>query len=205
MWPVSFLMPLEDGPAAAKMIEARAGDPNFGQVLLLTRTAEPLGQRRYWPIYQAAEAVGAAGGHPRVRLRRHGSDLGRLAVVLHRGHGRPRTVPQAVLTSLVFEGVFERLPNLKFVLIEGGFAWLPPLLGGSTSCGAELHKEAPHLKRLPSEYIAACLAHHAADGGARAPRASRMRSSGWAGIGYCSPLTTHTGTTTIRRTHCRYG
>ena len=28
--------------------------PNFAQVLLLTRTAEPLGQRRYWPIYQAA-------------------------------------------------------------------------------------------------------------------------------------------------------
>jgi predicted TIM-barrel fold metal-dependent hydrolase len=44
----SVVVPYEDGPAAAKEIEARAGDANFAQVLLLTRTAEPLGQRRYW-------------------------------------------------------------------------------------------------------------------------------------------------------------
>lgn len=35
----------------------RAGDKNFVQVLL-SRNVEPPGQRRYWPIYEAAEEAG---------------------------------------------------------------------------------------------------------------------------------------------------
>ena len=48
----------EDGPTAAAEIRKRAGDRNFVQVLLLSRNVEPLGQRRYWPIYEAAEEAG---------------------------------------------------------------------------------------------------------------------------------------------------
>src|SRR6202161_773536 len=54
----SVVVANEDGPAAAGEIRKRAGDKNFVQVLLLSRTVEPLGQRRYWPIYEAAEEAG---------------------------------------------------------------------------------------------------------------------------------------------------
>ena len=54
----SVVVPYEDTAPSVKEIELRAGDPNFAQVLLLSRTAEPLGQRRYWPIYEAAAAAG---------------------------------------------------------------------------------------------------------------------------------------------------
>ena len=57
----SVVIPYEDALASVKEIELRAGDPNFAQILLLSRTAEPLGQRRYWPIYQAAVEAMAAG------------------------------------------------------------------------------------------------------------------------------------------------
>src|SRR6201991_428321 len=48
----------EGGAPAPAEIRRRAGDRNFVQVLLLSRNVEPLGQRRYWPIYEAAEEAG---------------------------------------------------------------------------------------------------------------------------------------------------
>jgi predicted TIM-barrel fold metal-dependent hydrolase len=32
---------------------------------------------------------------------------------------------QTTISSLIFEGVLERFPGLEFVLIEGGFGWVP--------------------------------------------------------------------------------
>ena len=54
----SIVVGTEDGPTAAAEIRKRAGDKNFVQVLLLSRNVEPLGQRRYWPIYEAAQEIG---------------------------------------------------------------------------------------------------------------------------------------------------
>src|SRR3954452_7005676 len=54
----SIVVGNEDGPTAAAEIRKRAGDKNFVQVLLLSRNVEPLGQRRYWPIYEAAQEIG---------------------------------------------------------------------------------------------------------------------------------------------------
>jgi hypothetical protein len=149
----SVMTPFEDAPTSAKMIEARAGDPNFRQVLLLTRTAEPLGQRRYWPIYQAAQDANLPvgihafgyGGSP---LTSGGWPSFYIEEMV--GHAQCQ---QAVLTSLIFEGVFERFPKLKVVLVEGGFAWAPALAWRMDRQFAKLHKEVPHLKRLPSEYM----------------------------------------------------
>jgi predicted TIM-barrel fold metal-dependent hydrolase len=149
----SVVVPFEDGPTSAKMIEARAGDPNFAQVLLLTRTAEPLGQRRYWPIYQAAaEAKLPVGihafGYGGSALTSGGWPSFYIEEMV--GHAQCQ---QAVLTSLIFEGVFERFPTLKVVLIEAGFAWAPAHAWRMDRHFAKLHKEVPHLKRLPSEYM----------------------------------------------------
>ena len=54
----SIVVANEDGLSAAAEIRKRAGDPNFVQVLLLSRNVEPLGQRRYWPVYEAAQEIG---------------------------------------------------------------------------------------------------------------------------------------------------
>jgi len=149
----SVVVPYEDGPAAAAEIDRRAGDKNFAQVLLLSRTAEPLGNRRYWPIYEAAVRAGlpvgvhafgyggsaiSAGGWPSFYIEEMN------------GHAQ---CSQALLTSMVIEGVFERFPDLRLVLIESGFAWLPPLAWRLDKHFLRLRAETPHLRRLPSEYI----------------------------------------------------
>jgi hypothetical protein len=48
----------EDPEAAVAEIRRRADDPRFAQVQLGTRAVEPLGRRRYWPVYAAAEETG---------------------------------------------------------------------------------------------------------------------------------------------------
>ncbi|HUA76276.1 MAG TPA: amidohydrolase family protein, partial [Acetobacteraceae bacterium] len=104
----SIVVPYEDGPAAGAEIERWAGDKNFAQILLLSRTAEPLGQRRYWPIYEAAERAGLPvgihafgyGGQPIT-----GGGWPSFYVEEMSGHAQ---CAEAQLTSLVMEGVFAR-------------------------------------------------------------------------------------------------
>jgi uncharacterized protein len=149
----SVVIPYEDTVASVKEIELRAGDPNFAQVMFLSRTAEPLGQRRYWPIFEAAAAAGLPigvhafgyGGWPITS-----SGWGSFYLEEMVGHAQAQ---QALLISLIFEGVFERLPNLKVVLIEAGLAWGASLAWRMDRQWAKLRRETPHLKMLPSEYL----------------------------------------------------
>jgi predicted TIM-barrel fold metal-dependent hydrolase len=57
------------------------------------------------------------------------------------------------LTSLVCEGVFERFPQLRIVLIEGGIGWIAPLMWRLDRAWALLRDQAPGLARPPSEVI----------------------------------------------------
>ena len=57
------------------------------------------------------------------------------------------------MTSIVYEGVPERFPKLKFVWMEGGTMWIPWMMHRLDSEYNMRRSEAPALKRLPSEYI----------------------------------------------------
>ena len=65
---------------------------------------------------------------------------------------------QSFLTSLVIEGVFERIPNFKLVLIESGFAWLPlaGLAAGQAVAPAEGGDAAPEARAVGIHPRAAC-------------------------------------------------
>jgi uncharacterized protein len=148
-----IVVPSEHAEASVAEIERCADDPAFAQVFMLTRTSEPLGNRRYWPIYAAAERHGlpvgmhvfGSGGHPY-------TGTGWPSYYVEEGAGHS-TSCQAAVSSLVMEGVFERFPRLKVVMIEGGFGWLPALTWRLDKVFERMRDEVPHLKKRPSEYI----------------------------------------------------
>lgn len=115
----------------------------------------PYGQRQYHPIYEACahyglpialhpgtEGVGinepSTPGYPTTYIEWH---VGLMLAF------------QSHLISFITEGVFEQFPGLKLVLVEGGSAWLPPLLWRLEAEWKALREEVPWVKKRPSEYV----------------------------------------------------
>jgi predicted TIM-barrel fold metal-dependent hydrolase len=143
-----------DNPdAAVAEIERWANDGRFVQVLMTLRNEAPMGDRRYWPIYRAAADaglpvavhVGGINGQPP-----GGGGWHSYYFEMHAGHVQPY---QAHTASLTLSGVFDAIPALKIVFVEGGFSWMVPLSWRLDRLARTLGEEIPTLQRLPSEYI----------------------------------------------------
>jgi uncharacterized protein len=148
----AITVPGEDAQAAVEEIEYWAGNPGFSQISLVTRATEPLGRRKYWPIYEAAQRHGLPLGLHSVGTNGHSTIAGWSSFYWEEHQSLAMTI-SAMVSSFVLEGVFEQFSNLKVVAIEGGFMWVPSLAWRLNYHWERMRSEVPWVKRPPSEYI----------------------------------------------------
>ncbi len=149
----SIYVSMEDADLAVAEIERLAPDPRFVQVLVLAAQEAPHGQRRFWPIWEAAARHG-------LTLAIHAGGVFRLApsVAGWPAYQFEDYVIQSqtfenILVSLIGEGVFQKFPDLRVVFLESGFAWLPMTLWRMDKTWRGTRQEVPWLDRPPSEII----------------------------------------------------
>jgi uncharacterized protein len=142
---------------AAEEIDDRADmDGVVGVSIPATGLVPPPGHRWYDPIYQAAQdndlpvmfhsgSGATADAFPVVRkwAETYAEDHAVVHPFTHMWN----------LTSILFQGVPEKFPDLDFVFQEAGIAWIPYMTWRLDDHYLELSDEVPGLQKLPSKYI----------------------------------------------------
>jgi predicted TIM-barrel fold metal-dependent hydrolase len=114
------------------------------------------GHRSFYPIYEAAQEHDLAiMVHPMSSDDFHGTAT--------RAGGQPNHYTERYitlnefamshLTSLVFEGVFERYPRLKFMFVEFGWTWVASLLWRMDAVYKAGRRHHPWMTKSPTEYV----------------------------------------------------
>lgn len=149
----SLVVPSQNPLLAAEEIERFAGHPGFVQVIMPIRSLIPYGKRYYDPIFAAAVKHGLAIGLHYGGAPGHApTPAGWPSTYLEEYAGMAQ-VFQSQVMSLIFEGAFDRFPDLRVALIEGGFTWMPSLMWRMDKEWKGLRHNTPWVKQLPSEYI----------------------------------------------------
>ncbi len=136
---------------AAREIDRVAEHPSIVQVMLPTVHTREYGDPFYWPIFEAAERNGLVvslhhGGHTQTVIGHPRSYLEWHMVAAPHAN-------QCQLLSLICNGVFDKFPSLKVVLLETGPGWVPWFVSRLDQQFRELRALAPWVKRMPSEHI----------------------------------------------------
>jgi predicted TIM-barrel fold metal-dependent hydrolase len=145
----------QDPTAAAAEIDTWGSHPHFVQVMTDSGSRAPFGQRQFYPIYAACERHGLPFAiHP-------GTDG--MGINQQPSPGYPTHYIewhtllsvgfQAHLVSFITEGVFERFPGFRVALVEGGVAWVAPLLWRLDAEWRALRPEVPWVRKPPSAYL----------------------------------------------------
>ena len=151
----SLIIAPQNPQMAAQEIRRVGDHPRIVQVLASHGAQKPYGDPFYHPIYEACAEMGLPfaihlGGQGGINAAPVGSGNPTYFWETHANLCQPAMTH---VSSMIANGVFERRPSLKFVVIECGTAWVAPLMWRLDAAFKSLRKETPWLKRLPSEYM----------------------------------------------------
>ncbi len=145
------LLPMQDPNAAAAELERAVTKLGaVGGLMIAGHLREPLGDTRYDPVYAMAQRLDTmlaihAGGP--------GDRFDMLGPIESRCVGHPTSLI-IEMTSMMFGGVFDRFPTVRFSFMEGGIAWVLFLRERLHEAYEQWAIQAPELKRDPDEHLA---------------------------------------------------
>src|SRR5262249_38598919 len=149
----AIIAPHHDPVVAAGDIRRYAGHKHVVAVYLPTSCVEPLyGDRRYDPVYDAAQETGLPvmlhsvnAVHPNFPFNLQGYHT----IFASHTLAHPMALI-ANLVSMIETGVPVRFPRLKIVFTEGGIGWVPWIMWRLDKEYAERRREVPFLTDRPS-------------------------------------------------------
>jgi len=156
------LIPLQDPQAAVEELRRAVTELGMvGAMLPSTGLQSHLGHKRYWPIYEEAQRLGCAiavhgGAHESMGM----DDLSPYAPVHALGHPFGQMISFA---AIVFNGLLDRFPDVKFAFLEAGVAWLMLCLERfqrSYSTHVQHDPRGLFLKLRPKETVNDYIARH---------------------------------------------
>lgn len=149
----SIVLPMQDTPACLEELDRLAGNRQFVQALVLANGEEPLGKRRYWPIWERLEKLNLPLGiHAGSSYHNPVTSLGWTNYYIE-DYSAQTFGFQAQLANLITEGVFVKFPGLKVVLIESGVTWLPGFIWRLGKFWRGVRREVPWVDRPPGDII----------------------------------------------------
>jgi uncharacterized protein len=155
------LIPCQDPPVAARELEFLAQQGIVSAMLPNNVYGINLGDRRFDPIYAAAQEIGMPlSVHPQTG---HDGQYG-VSGVMGAGSERMEKYSYVHMTAFPFElmialmhmigeGVFDRFPRLKVAYMEGGAGWIPFWAERLDEHFEKLRPQWPDCQRKPSEII----------------------------------------------------
>jgi predicted TIM-barrel fold metal-dependent hydrolase len=148
------LLPLQDPAAATDELRRTVEDYGFVGAMLCADGHFLLGHPRFDPIYAAAQELDVP-----VCVHASGTDMSNLGTEPFPKFIQAHTVSHAFgqmrqITSMIFEGVPARFPQLRIAYLEAGAGWVPYFVQRmDEEYEKRGHVEAPRLPRQPSEYV----------------------------------------------------
>ena len=148
------MVALQDVEAAIKEVRRAAEQLGFVGVMMPTNVRDQdIGKREFWPFYEEVQRLDiglALHGGIRAAERMHGRFDSFISV-------HSLSFPfecMAALTGLIFAGVPEKFPKLRIAALESCCGWVPFLMDRlDEEYEMRGSREAPLLKRKPSEYM----------------------------------------------------
>lgn len=150
------VVPIQDPVAGAKEVKRCASKrKNFNAMVLptVTSTGKTYGDEFFWPIFEEAERQGIALALHGAPSEGYGFNHFTRYIA---SHTLEHPVPLFVqITDMMFGGVFDAFPKLRFAFLEAGCSWIPFIMDRfdyeyDSIHGIEYRKK---MKKRPSDYF----------------------------------------------------